>query len=85
MPVWTTASVGIATPPPTPHLYYVTIPQVCIQSRSPMEKKMTLLTFVKDQVSVDPGKFHKFIELLCKRPPMADVVRKLEKTYCKFL
>ena len=46
---------------------------------------MTLLTFVKNQVAVDPGKLHKFIEVLCRRPPMAEVVARLEGTYRKFL
>ena len=60
-------------------------PQVCVQSLPAMDKKMTLLTFVKDQVAVDPGKLQKFIQVLCRRPPMAEVVARLEGTYRKFL
>ena len=50
-----------------------------------MDKKMILLAFVKDQVMVDPAKLQKFTKVLYRRPPLAQVVGRLEGTYCKFL
>ena len=47
------------------------------------QKRMKLLSFVMDQVAVDPDKFHKFVDVLKKQPPIVEVAERLERTYCE--
>ena len=47
------------------------------------QKRMKLLSFVRDQIAVDEATLDKFVEVLKKQPPMKDVAVKLERTYCE--
>ena len=48
-----------------------------------VQKRMKLLSLVKDQIAVYPAKFNEFVHVLKKRPPMVEIAVRLEKTYCK--
>ena len=48
------------------------------------QKRIKLLSFVKDNIAVDPTRLHKFILVLKKQPPMVEVANRLEETYREY-
>ena len=47
------------------------------------QKRMKLLSLVKDQIAVYPAKFNEFVHVLKKQPPMVEIAERLERKYCK--
>ena len=47
------------------------------------QKRMKLLSLVKDQIAVYPAKFNEFVHVLKKQPPMVEIAVRLERTYCE--
>ena len=48
------------------------------------QKRMKLLSLVKDQIAVYPAKFDEFVHVLKKQPPMVEMAERLERKYCKY-
>ena len=57
--------------------------QVSVQGLSPTTKKMKLLLFVADQITIDATNFDKFLGALKNQPSAVRVAERLEQTYCK--
>ena len=49
------------------------------------QKRMKLLSLVKDQIAVYPAKLNEFVQVLKKQPPMVEIAVRLERKYCKSL
>ena len=58
-------------------------PQVSVLGLPPMTKKLRLLSFVTDQIAVDPTTLDKFLGALKNQPSAVGVAQRLEITYCK--
>ena len=48
------------------------------------QKRMKLLSFVKDNIAVEPTRLHKLVQILKKQPPMVEVAERLEETYREY-
>ena len=59
--------------------------EVSIVGITATQKRVKLLSLVKDQLAVYPAKLLEFVHILKKRPPMVEVAQRLERTYCKSL
>ena len=45
------------------------------------EKRMKLLSFVKDSIAVKHTRLQEFVQILKRQPPMVDVAERLEERY----
>ena len=59
--------------------------EVSVVGITATQKRVKLLSLVKDQLAVYPAKLLEFVDVLKKRPPMVEVAQRLERTYCKSL
>ena len=48
---------------------------------TPVQKKMTLLSALKDQIALDPTKLDTLLEAFRKRPHMVELAERLAATY----
>lgn len=49
-----------------------------VQSANGTEKSLTLLTAVRDQVEIEPGKFSSFLSLLREEPQLSSLAHSME-------
>ena len=48
------------------------------------QKRLKLLSLVRDQIAVHPERLHTFVQVLKKQPPMLEVAERLEETFRKY-
>ena len=57
--------------------------EVSVVGITATQKRVKLLSLVKDQIAVYPAKFNVLVHALKKQPPMVELAERLERTYCK--
>ena len=59
--------------------------EVSVVGITATQKRVKLLSLVKDQIAVYPDKLLEFVRILKERPPLVEIAQRLERTYCKSL
>ena len=57
--------------------------EVSVVGITATQKRVKLLSLVKDQIAVYPAKFNVFVHVLKKQPPSVELAERLERTYCE--
>ena len=57
------------------------VDEVGVLGLSAVQRKARLLSAVRNQIAVDPSKFHNLVRALKKQPPLVNVAEKLETIF----